>query len=149
MRRRGTVETRVCARLPASSFSLRSLVQAICEDEAVPMASLNAMDAAVRSGATAIETWNLMVATVGREAMLRALLSLAITCSTGPCTAVAITDSYERAQQERLREAAQNTLEAYEARVQQARQAGLEAYVDGELTSRHESGVANRTGGTL
>ena len=147
MRRRKTVATRVCARLPSPSFSLRSLVEALCEDEAVPLAALAAMDAAVVRGATSTDTWHRLVAVVGHEAMLRALLSLAVTCSTGPCTALAIVDSYARVRQERqerqerLRAVAQNTLEAFEERMQRARQAGLVAFVDGELTSPHETGV--------
>jgi len=141
---RAAIAARVAPRVCSHSFN--ALVRALCEDGETPVEAVRALDARVVKGAADVEHWSQCIGAVGKAAMLRALLSICRTCSTGPCTAYVIRDSYEqtvRAQRARATTTgAAEAMHAMEWKAQLARQECLAAFVEGALTSRHEAEAA-------
>lgn len=81
---------RMHVRIPPTSHSLRQVVLAVSQDQAVPLPTIHQLDERILATNTDVENWTALTTTVERTHVLRALEAVCSRAQTGPVTAFVI-----------------------------------------------------------
>jgi len=143
---RTKIAKRICVRISPTSQSLRSILNVLCMDQAVPLEQVKQLDLTIVGEVEDAKNWQSVVAVVGQSRLHEALLSICKQGFVGPVaafsSAVVAQLGVHLYEQQEMATAASWANETAVREHQLKMQEKLTQFVDDELTTTHEAHVA-------